>query len=222
METDEKFRHYLTAIVEGTPGLAMAAACATGKEALARFEHRPPEVMVAGLFLGDMSGTDLVWQARQRWPGMASLLLISEEHHRHYFEVLEAGASGCLSKPCLAEELVRAIWAVSQGGAVLCPSLAKAVTDYFRARGAVVRQLTHRQRQVLQCLARGLSEQKAALELGVSRATIQAHARSLRAKLNAHSVTEIVSAYFNPKDLRGQKIPAPAKSGGPTWSFKWP
>jgi DNA-binding NarL/FixJ family response regulator len=204
VETDKKFRCYLAAVIDDTPGLTITGACSTGKEALICFEHRRPDVLLASLALADMSGTGLIWQARQRWPDAASLVMVSPEYHDKYFEVLEAGASGCLSKPFSREELVDALWTVSRGGAVLSPSLAKTVADHFRARGAVARQLTRRQRQVLGCLSCGRSQQQTALELGVTYATIRNHVGSLRAKLGAHSTTGILSAYFNPKDSRSQ------------------
>jgi DNA-binding NarL/FixJ family response regulator len=213
VETDEKSRGYLAAVIEGTPGLAITHACPTGKAALACFEHHPPQVLLVDLFLADMSGTDLIWQARRRWPQAASLLMISEQHHGQYLEALESSASGYLSKPCPPEELVRAIRTVRQGGAVLPAFLVKTVTNYFRARGAVIRGLTFRERQVLGCLSCGFSQQETALQLAVTEATVQAHVRSLRARLDVHSTAEILSAYFNPKDLRNHTIPVVRQSG---------
>ena len=213
VETDGEFRRYLVAVIEGTPGLTITDACPSGKAALSCFDHHPPEVLLVDLFLADMSGSELIWQARRRWPKAASVLMISEQHRGQYFEALESTASGYLSKPCPPEELLRAIWTVRQGGAVLPAFLAKTVTDYFRARGAVIRQLTHRERQVLECLSCGLSQREAALELGVAPATVQTHVRSLRARLCARSTAEVLSTYFNPKDLRNQKIPFVRKNG---------
>jgi DNA-binding NarL/FixJ family response regulator len=213
VETDEEFRRYLVAVIEGTPGLTITDACPTGKAALSCFDHHPPEVLVVDLFLADMEGTELIWHARRRWPDAPSLLMISERRHDRYFEALESAASGYLSKPCPPEEIVHAIWTVRQGGAVLPAFLAKTVTDYFRARGAVIRQLTCRERQILGCLSCGLSQREAALELGVAQTTVQAHVRNLRARLNAHSTAEVLSAYFNPKDLRNQRVPFALKNG---------
>ncbi len=213
VETDEKFRRYLVAVIEGTPGLTITDACPTGEAALSCFDHHPPELLVVNLFLADMSGTELIWRARRLWPEAASLLMIAEQCHGQYFEALESAASGYLSKPCPPEELVRAIWTVRHGGAVLPAFLARAVTDYFRARGAVTRRLTCRERQILACLSCGLSQQEAALELGVAQATVQTHVRSLRARLDAHSTAEVLSAYFNPRDLRNHGIALARKNG---------
>jgi two-component system NarL family response regulator len=213
VETDEGFRRYLVAVVAGTPGLTVTDASPTGKAALRRFERHPPEVLLVDLFLADMTGTELIWQARHLWPDASYLLMIAEQRCDQYLEALESAASGYVSKPCTPEEIVRAIWTVRQGGAVLPAFLAKTVTSYFHARGSVVRQLTCRERQILGCLSCGLSQRETALALGVAQTTIQAHVRSLRARLDAHSTAEVLCAYFNPRDVRRQRVFSFGKNG---------
>ena len=77
--------------------------------------------------------------------------------------------------------------------------MAKAIVDYFRARGSVMRLLTERERQVLTCMSRGLTHQAIAAELGIDKATVRTHVRSVLAKLDAHSSAGAIAFYLNPK-----------------------
>jgi DNA-binding NarL/FixJ family response regulator len=124
-------------------------------------------------------------------------------------EALEAGASAYLPKPCGAEELVRTIRTVHQGGAVVASPVAKAILDYFRARGSVFRLLTERERQVLTCLTRGLSQKAIASELGIDKGTVRTHVRNILGKLDVHSSAEAIAFYLNPKAAALASEPPP-------------
>ncbi len=199
VESDDQGRQFMSAVIGGTPGLHVACACSTGRDALWAFSQKRPGLFLVSLFLPDMTGIDFIQRTRALWPGVAPILLIPENHPRLLVEALEAGACAYLPKPCAADELLRTIWTVHEGGAVVSSPVAKAVVDYFRARGAVFRLLTERERQVLTCLSRGLSQQAIAAELGIDKATVRTHVRNILGKLRAHSSAEAIAFYLNPK-----------------------
>ncbi len=199
VESEDQGRQFMSAVIGGTPGLHVACACATGRDALWAFSQNRPGLFLVSLFLRDMTGIDLIQRTRALWPGAAPILLIPENHPRLLVEALEAGACAYLPKPCAADELLRTIWTVHQGGAVVSSPVAKAVVDYFRARGAVSRVLTERERQVLTCLSRGLCQEAIASELGIDKATVRTHVRNILGKLQAHSSAEAIAFYLNPK-----------------------
>ena len=199
VDSDDQSRQFISAVIGGTPGLRVACSCATGGDAINFFAQNHPGLFVVSLFLRDMTGIDLIQRTRTVWPDSSSVLLVPENHPRLVVEALEAGASAYLPKPCTADELLRTIWTVHQGGAVVSSPVAKAVVDYFRARGAVFRLLTERERQVLTCLSRGLSQQDVATELGIDKGTVRTHVRNILSKLNAHSSAEAIAFYLNPK-----------------------
>lgn len=199
VESDDQCRQFMSAVINGTPGLRVISTCSTGRDALWSFAQNLPGLVLVSLFLRDMAGTELIQRARALWPRLVPILLIPENHPRLLIEALEAGAGAYLPKPCSAEELVRTIWTVQEGGAVISSPVAKAIVDYFRARGLVFRLLTDRERQVLTCMSRGLSQQAIAAELGIDKATVRTHVRNILGKLNAHSSAEAIAFYLNPK-----------------------
>ena len=197
----------MVAIFGGTPGLHNAWACPTAKEALAGFARRVPDVVLVSLFLNDVTGTDFIVQARSLWPDTWFLLLVPEGQPSLYIEALESGACAYLAKPCSPDDLIRAIWTVQHGGAVVTSRVAKTVVDYFRARGSVLKLLTERERKVLTCLSDGLSQADIAVELGIDPVTVRTHVRNLLSKLDVHSTAQAVALYLNPK------LPSPKKNG---------
>jgi DNA-binding NarL/FixJ family response regulator len=211
IESDDQCRQFMSAVIGGTPGLRTGCVCATGRDALWSFAQNHPGLFLVSLFLRDMPGTEIIRRTRSLWPGASPILLIPESHPRLVVEALEAGACAYLPKPCAAEELVRAIWAVYHGGALVSSPVAKAILDHFRARGSVIRRLTDRERQVLTCLSRGLSQQAIAAELGIDKATVRTHVRNILGKLYAHSTAEAIALYLNPKTLASAiEPPSPA------------
>jgi DNA-binding NarL/FixJ family response regulator len=199
VESDDQSRQFMSAVIGGTPGLRATCVCATGKDALWYFAQHHPGLFLVSLFLRDMPGTELIQRTLSLWPGASPILMIPGNHPRLLVEALEAGACAYLPKPCAADELVRAIWTVHQGGAVVSSPVAKAIVDYFRARGSVIHRLTERESQVLTCLSRGLAQQAIAAELGIDKATVRTHVRNILGKLDAHSSAEAIAFYLNPK-----------------------
>jgi DNA-binding NarL/FixJ family response regulator len=198
VESDEAPRQYLTAVIGGTQGLATLWSRSNGKQALGSMQARCPDVVLVSLFLHDMTGIDFILQARRLQPRVSYLLLLPDDQPNLFVEALEAGACAYLPKLCGADELVRAIWTVHQGGAVVSSFVAKAVVDYFRARGSVIHKLTEREREVLTCLSRGLSQASIAIDLGIDPATVRTHVRNMLSKLDAHSTAEAIALYLNP------------------------
>jgi DNA-binding NarL/FixJ family response regulator len=172
-------------------------------------------VVLASLFLRDMTGSDFILQARRSRPGTLFVLLVPDAQPHLLMQALETGAVGYLSKPCGADELIKAIWAVRQGGAVLSNVIAKTVVDFFGARGSVLTRLTDRERQILNCLSLGLSQAEISVQFGINRETVRSHVRHVLGKLNAHSAVEALALYLNPK-LPGSAYAAGGNRLAPT------
>ncbi len=206
VESDDQCRQFMLAVIGGTPGLHVTWACSTGRDALWSFPRNQPGLFLVSLFLRDMTGIELIDRVRALWPKVSPILLIPQNRPHLLVEALEAGASAYLPKPCSAEELVRSILTVDQGGAVVSSPVAKAIVDYFRARGSVVRLLTEREREVLTWMSRGLSQQAVATQLGINKATVRTHMRNILGKLDAHSSAEAIAFYLNPQAAAASTI----------------
>jgi DNA-binding NarL/FixJ family response regulator len=199
VETDDGRRQYKSALISGSPGMHTLWSCATAKEGLESFLRRCPRVVLVSLFLSDMPGTELIRQMRLLCPTVLPILLIPENQSRHVVEALEAGACGYLPTPCPAEELIRGIRTVHEGGAILEQRVAKTIVEYFRARGSIIARLTERERQVLICFSDGLSQPEVVTKFGISKETLHTHVRNVLGKLGARSTMQAVAFYLNPK-----------------------
>ena len=156
VESDDSSRHYLAAVIGGTPGLRLLSSCATAKDAFVAFSHHRPRVLLVSLFLRDTAGTQFIRSSVTLWPNVQSILLIPNQCSSFLVEALEAGARAYLPKPCAADELVRAIRTVVEGGAVVSSTVARLIVDYFRARGNIINPHTDRETHVQTIQSAGL------------------------------------------------------------------
>ena len=117
----------------------------------------------------------------------------------YVFDALRAGASGFMLKDAPPEEIVAAVRIVASGEALLAPAITRAVVEEFVRRPATepapplaVEELTPREGEVLDLLARGLSNKEIASALSVSEHTAKFHVNSILGKLGAQGRTEAV------------------------------
>jgi DNA-binding NarL/FixJ family response regulator len=107
---------------------------------------------------------------------------------------VRAGASGYLLKGTPAERVVEAVKEVHAGGSVVQPRLARRLLSHFHsAQHPDAPALTPRETEILQLIAKGLSNRSAAETLGVSRATVRTHLEHIYAKLDVSNRTEAVT-----------------------------
>jgi len=133
------------------------------------------------------------------------IILTTFELDEYVFQALRAGVSGFLLKRTEPQRLVEAIRVVAQGEALLSPSVTRRLIDEFSRRpasgaGGEVSErlagLTEREREVLLCIARGLSNQELAEQLFIADNTVKTHVKRILTKLGARDRTQaIVIAY---------------------------
>ena len=190
-------REYLLALVAGVPGVTLSGAYAS-LNALPELERNPPDMVIADL--EGSNGLAAMWlnQLHAALPRTSVLVLSNEKNRDHLFQALEAGVSAWLQKPCAADQILRAIVVVHEGGAVLSSPVARQILDYFKARGSSIDCLSHREREILGLLGQGKQAIEIAEKLRLRRSTLRTHVRNLLLKLKAASRTEAVAKYLNP------------------------
>ncbi|WP_199185639.1 response regulator [Streptomyces carminius] len=180
--------------VEGAADMDVVGEAATGEEAIRalRGGEVTADVVLMDLGLPDRSGaevTRLLTSAPQGGgPAPRVLMLSALEEDDAVISALRAGARGYVVKDAPREELLRAVRTVAGGGAVFSPFVADRLGDYFAAvhdmPGRVAfPQLTNRERQVLDLLARGYGNRRIARELVLSDKTVRNHISHIFAKL---------------------------------------
>ena len=159
-----------------------------------------PDVVVMDLLMPGLDGIAATAQIKARHPAIEVVAITSFIEEDRITAAIEAGASGFLLKDAEADDLAAAIRAAHAGEVYLDPAVAGMVARRMRAGASqrasgqdgasAVDRLTGRERDVMACLARGLSNQAIATELGMAERTARTHVSNILAKLGLTSRTQ--------------------------------
>jgi len=168
------------------PRLEVIAEASNGTEALAEARHQEPDIILLDLNMKGMSGLDTLKALRHEGISSRILVLTVSDARSDIFAMVDAGADGYLLKDSEPEILLGHILQASRGEKVF----SEGVTHYLANRqhsADPLRQLTERERDVLQEVARGLSNKEVAAILHISEETVKVHIRNLLRKLDVRS-----------------------------------
>ena len=191
-------REYLLALVAGAPGVTLSGAYGSPADALPEWDKDPPDMVIADLEASNEIAATWLKQLHTALPHASVLVLSTEKDRSRLFQALEAGVSGWLQKPCTADQILRAIIILHEGGATLSSPVAREILEYFQARGSSMNCLSHREREILGLLGQGMQTTDIAERLALTQSTVRAHVRNMLFKLKANSRTEAVAKYLNP------------------------
>jgi len=190
----------LLRLLEAAPSLRVVGSARSGEEALDLLEDTPCDVILCDLGLPGISGIEVIEAAKRRWPSTEVLVFTVFEEEEQVVGAIRAGASGYLLKGASADKIVEAIAEVRAGGTVIQPSLARKLLDHFRvpAPAAPVddeggRSLSPREAEILQLIAKGLTNPEVAEILSLSRSTIRTHLEHIYEKLEVTNRVEAVT-----------------------------
>jgi DNA-binding NarL/FixJ family response regulator len=190
-------REGLRLIIDKQSDMSVVSCVGDGRAAVQEAEKKRPAVAVVDLAMPVLNGFEATRQIATG-PYPPRVLCLSGHADSQYLSAaLSAGASGYLIKEHAAEELVRAIRTVSQGGTYLSPKVAnEVVAGYVAYRkttpdSSVLTGLTRREREVLQLIAEGQETVAIADRLGTSIKTVCTHREHLLRKLQVASVAEL-------------------------------
>lgn len=189
-------REGLKALLTAAPGLEVVGEAADGPSAVDLAGRLDPDVVVVDVSMPGFGGAEATARMRQASPGRKVLALTVHEDRGYLRLLLEAGANGYVLKRAAADELVRAIRAVSAGGTYLDPSLAGAVVGAYAKtpppNGGLPTDLSEREREVLRLIARGYSNKEIASRLDLSVKTVETYKARSAEKLGLRSRVDIV------------------------------
>jgi len=167
-------RSGLTQLLATVEDVEVVGAAADGAEAVDLALAERPDVVLMDLSMPVMDGIEAIRRLRGRDPEARIVVLTSFSDRERILDALDAGAIGYLLKDAEPEELIRGVRAAAAGEAPLAPKAASAVLT-ARADQRPVAELTPREREVLEALARGKANKQIARELGISEKTVKAH-----------------------------------------------
>ena len=166
------------------------------EEAVAQIASKRPDVVLLDVHMPDGGGVEVLRRAE----GPRYLALSVSDDPKDVIDVIRAGARGYVTKTISPEDLVDAIERVHEGDAVFSPRLAGFVLDAFTVpREADVDQLTPREQEVIQHIARGYLYKEIAQRLGISAKTVEAHVSSVLRKLQLSTRHELTAWAFERK-----------------------
>jgi DNA-binding NarL/FixJ family response regulator len=199
VDDDDLMRAGLAELLSAEPEIEVVGQASTGREALERTRWLAPDVVLMDVRMPDLDGIGATRELTRVAPGARILMLTTFEQDDYIFGALRAGASGFLLKRTRPEELIAAVHTVAAGESLLSPSVTRRVIDRMAqqpapelADQARLEELTRREREVLELVARGLSNREIATELVVEESTIRSHVRRILMKLELRDRVQIV------------------------------
>ena len=187
----------MEALLAEDPRCHCVAVCRNMRSAMRRIPPRRPHVVIMDIKLPDGSGIDAVKRLRRLLPETQFMMFTIFEDSEQIFRALEAGASGYLLKRSAPEELVGAVHEIMKGGVPMTGDVARRVIRSFRRTGTPeIEQLTPREEEILQLLAKGLRSKEISRDLEISIETVNSHLKHIYEKLHVRTRTEAVIKYL--------------------------
>lgn len=188
-------RDGIRALLEKEKDFTVVGEAANGREAVERIPKLSPEVVVMDIAMPQLNGIEAARQLMALQPRLRIVVLSMHSDKRFVAEMLRAGAVAYLQKSCAVRDLVAAIRAVLQGQVFMSPEINVILVDTLRQQGPgpanKEKELSPKEREVLQLLSEGLSSKEIAHQLGVSVKTIDTHRQHIMEKLSLRSIAEL-------------------------------
>jgi len=183
----------LSRVLDEEPDMVAVGLAQSLAQARTRVATNAPDVLLLDRRLPDGDGVDAIAELRELRPSMSVVVLTASAGDDVLVRAIEAGAAGFVSKTRGLQEVTSAVRAAAAGEAVISPEMLSRLLPKLRRGGGPDPDLTRREQEVLEMLARGLSNAAIAEELHVSVHTVRNHIANLSAKLGAHSKLEALS-----------------------------
>jgi DNA-binding NarL/FixJ family response regulator len=174
-------------VIESLNGFEVVGVASNGIEAISQIKRLSPDCAVLDLVMPGASGLEVLFEAR-RWSPQTKIAIVTGSPSAGALRQLaEAGAAGIFLKTGAVEELAAGLRDIASGRSVVSPDVNRYIAEH-EARD----DLSNREIEVLQCIARGLSNNGIAERLGISPKTVDNHRTNLMRKLEVHSTATLL------------------------------
>ena len=190
-------RHGIGVLLSAAPDLEVCGEAGTYEEALDALRTLKPDAAVVDLILHDRSGLELIRAARAEGIMLPMLVLSMHDESTHAEKALRAGAQGYVMKEDADEVLVDALRKVLDGGLYVSGDINARLLRTFIAGDeetgdSGVDQLTEREKEIFECLGRGLTTRKIAEKYGLSARTVEVHRARIKKKVGAEDAAQLL------------------------------
>jgi DNA-binding NarL/FixJ family response regulator len=203
VDDDDLMRAGLRAVLSSDESIEVVGEAGDGREGVRLARRLLPHVVLMDVRMPDLDGIAATSEVLAAAPEARVVILTTFEEDDYIFGALRAGASGFLLKRTRPEELIAAIHAVAAGDSLLSPSVTRRVIEHMAEQpapdaiaGERLEDLTPRERDVLELVARGLSNGEIAARLVIEESTVKTHVKRILTKLRARDrVQAVIFAY---------------------------
>jgi DNA-binding NarL/FixJ family response regulator len=211
VDDDALMRAGLRGVLSSDKHIEVVGEAADGRDAAYRTRLLSPDVILMDVRMTDLDGIAATREVLAQFPDVKVVILTTFEEDDYIFGALSAGASGFLLKRTTPEELIAAIHTIHAGDSLLSPSVTSRVIERMAARPAPdaskdarLQELTPRERDVFEQMARGLSNAEIAAELIVEESTVKTHVKRVLSKIGARDrVQAVIIAYESGLTIAG-------------------
>lgn len=191
------FRDGLRTLLDSAPDLKLVGEAETGEEAIALVAEMQPDVVLMDVQMPGKGGIEAARRIFQASPHVQVLIVTMFEDDGTVFQAMRAGAKGYVLKGANYAEMLRAIRAVGNGEAIFSPGVAARLASYFinirrDSSPDVFPELSDREREVLNLIARGLKNPEIASRLYLSPKTVRNHVSNVLHKLQVADRAEAI------------------------------
>ena len=203
VDDDELMRAGLRAVLSSDESIRVVGEASSGRAAISAVRAYRPDVVLMDVRMPDLDGVSATREVLATSPDVKVVILTTFEQDDYIFGALNAGASGFLLKRTRPEELLAAIHTVAAGDSLLSPSVTRTVIERMARQpipsldgGEQLEELTAREREVLELLARGLSNGEIADTLVIEESTVKTHVKRILMKLRLRDrIQAVIFAY---------------------------
>ena len=203
VDDDDLMRAGLRSVLSSDASIEVIGEAGDGRAAVERVRELRPEVVLMDVRMPNVDGISATRELLAAWPDVKVVILTTFEEDDYIFGALSAGASGFLLKRTSPEQLLGALHTVAAGDSLLSPSVTRRVIERMARQPPTdtssserLDELTPREREVLELIARGLSNGEIAKRFVIEESTVKTHVKRILMKLRLRDrVQAVIFAY---------------------------
>ena len=199
VEDNDDIRMALEQIIMMADGYKFRGSFISAESAISGIPKLKPNVVLMDINLGGMSGIDCVRELKPKNPDILFMMCTVYEEDEKIFEALAAGANGYILKKTAPGKLLESIRELAEGGAPMSSQIARKVVAVFQEKNpssGLLDNLSNREHEILELLAKGMLYKEFSTRLGIDQETVRKHVYHIYEKLHVNNRVEAVNKYF--------------------------
>lgn len=199
VEDNDDIRMALEQIIMMADGYKFRGSFISAESAISGIPKLKPNVVLMDINLGGMSGIDCVRELKPKNPDILFMMCTVYEEDEKIFEALAAGANGYILKKTAPGKLLESIRELAEGGAPMSSQIARKVVAVFQEKNpssGLLDNLSNREHEILELLAKGMLYKEISTRLGIAQETVRKHVYHIYEKLHVNNRVEAVNKYF--------------------------